>query len=64
MTKTEARRHREGTGGWLPRGVSREQVLRLDRRVLRLWWERLPGTLPVTPSWTRTLWTWWLKLVG
>lgn len=47
-----------------PRGVTREAVLRLDDRALRLWWEKLPGTLPVVPSWTRTLWTLWLRLVG
>lgn len=47
-----------------PPGVTRDEVLRLDRRGLRLWWVRLPGTLPIYPTWRTTLWTWWLRLFG
>ena len=47
-----------------PAEVSREAALRLDARALRLWWVRLPATLPIYPSWRTTLWTWWLRLFG
>ena len=47
-----------------PEGVSRHGALQLDRRALRLWWVRLPATIPIYPAWRTTLWTWWLKLVG
>jgi hypothetical protein len=47
-----------------PEGVTRDAVLRLDQMALKLWWERLPGSLPIIPSWSRTIWLWWLKLVG
>jgi len=47
-----------------PASVTRVAALRLDPLALRLWWVELPGTLPIIPSWTQTLWTWWLRLVG
>lgn len=47
-----------------PAGVARRAALRLDRMALTLWWERLPGTLPIVPSWSRRVWLAWLRLVG
>jgi hypothetical protein len=47
-----------------PEGVTPEAVLRDDREAMQLYWERLPGTLPITPEWRRRLWTWWLKVAG
>jgi hypothetical protein len=47
-----------------PEGVTRDAVLRLDQMALKLWWEELPSSLPIIPSWSRTIWLWWLKLVG
>lgn len=44
-----------------PAGVTREGALTLDPLMLRLWWETLPGALPITPEWTRRLWWLWLK---
>ena len=44
-----------GTGG------TREGVLAGNRVMMRLWWEALPGTLPITPTWTKRLWSLWLK---
>lgn len=45
-----------------PRGVTREGALRLDHVMLRLWWETLPGSLPITSDWGKTLWRIWLRL--
>ncbi len=47
-----------------PEAVQRDGLLRLDRRQLRLYWTRLPGTLQIISPWTRMLWTWWLRLFG
>jgi hypothetical protein len=47
-----------------PDEVRREAVMDLDPRALRLWWERLPGALPITPEWRRALWVLWLRLTG
>lgn len=47
-----------------PEGVTREGALRLDHVMLRLWWEKLPGSLPITTNWTKTVWRVWLKLTG
>ena len=47
-----------------PAGVTAEVILRNDRVVMQLYWERLPGTLPITPEWKRRLWTWWLRVGG
>lgn len=47
-----------------PDGVTREGVLAGDRIMLRLWWERLPGTLPITPDWLRRLWMTWLRIAS
>ena len=44
-----------------PSGVTREGVLAGNRVMMRLWWEALPGTLPITPTWTKRLWLLWLK---
>lgn len=44
-----------------PQGVTREGVLAGDRLMMRLWWEALPGTLPITPGFTKRLWLLWLK---
>ena len=44
-----------------PDGVTREGALRGDALTLRLWWEKLPGTLPITPSWLKHLWLVWLR---
>ena len=45
-------------------GVTPEALLRNDRAAMQLYWEQLPGTLPITPEWRRKLWTWWLKVGG
>ncbi len=47
-----------------PAGVTREGVLAGDRIMLRLWWERLPGTLPITPDWLRRVWMAWLRIAS
>jgi hypothetical protein len=47
-----------------PAGVTPEAILRNDRAAMQLYWEQLPGTLPITPEWQRRLWTWWLKVGG
>lgn len=39
-------------------GVSTDPIL------MRLWWEKLPGTLPIVPGWQRALWTLYLKVTG
>lgn len=44
-----------------PAGVTREGILAGDRIMMRLWWEALPGTLPITPDVTKRLWLLWLK---
>lgn len=44
-----------------PAEVTYEGAMALDPIMLRLWWEALPGTLPITPDWTRRLWMLWLK---
>ena len=48
----------------LPAGVSPEAILRDDAAAMQLYWEQLPGTLPITPDWKKRLWLWWLKAVG
>ncbi len=47
-----------------PAGVTRDGALAGDRIMLRLWWERLPGTLPITPDWLRRLWMAWLRVAS
>jgi len=47
-----------------PPGVTRDGALRLDGVMLRLYWEQLPLSLPITPEWTKTLWRWWLRLTS
>ncbi len=47
-----------------PAGVLPEAILRDDRAAMQLYWEQLPGTLPITPEWKRRLWLWWLKVAG
>ena len=47
-----------------PQGVTREAALRLDHAALRLWWETLPGSIPITSDWGKTLWRLWLKLTA
>lgn len=47
-----------------PDGVTRERLLALDAMALRLWWQELPGSLEVVPSWTRALWMAWLRIFG
>ena len=47
-----------------PAGVTPEAILRNDRAAMQLYWEQLPGTLPITPEWKRRLWTWWLRVGG
>jgi hypothetical protein len=47
-----------------PPGVTPDAILRNDRAAMQLYWEQLPGTLPITPEWKRRLWTWWLKVGG
>ncbi len=47
-----------------PEGVTRLNALALDDVALRLWWQRLPGSLEIVPRWTRGLWTLWLRLFG
>jgi hypothetical protein len=47
-----------------PAGVTPEAILRNDRVAMQLYWEQLPGTLPITPEWRRRLWTWWLRVGG
>jgi hypothetical protein len=47
-----------------PAGVLPEAILRNDGAAMQLYWEQLPGTLPITPEWKRQLWLWWLKVTG
>jgi hypothetical protein len=47
-----------------PAGVLPEAILRNDGAAMQLYWEQLPGTLPITPEWKRRLWLWWLKVTG
>jgi hypothetical protein len=47
-----------------PQGVTRTGVLAGDGIMLRLWWEQLPGTLPITPDWLRRLWMAWLRVAS
>ena len=35
-----------------------------DPWAMKLWWERLPGTLPIVPEWQQRLWTTWLRVMG
>jgi len=35
-----------------------------DPMTMKLWWEKLPGTLPITPEWQQRLWTLWLRIMG
>lgn len=35
-----------------------------DPWAMKLWWEELPGTLPIVPEWQRRLWTTWLRVTG
>ena len=35
-----------------------------DPIAMKLWWQKLPGTLPITPEWQQRLWTLWLRVVG
>ena len=39
-------------------------VFRNDPMLMRLWWEKLPGTLPIVPQWQRTVWMFWLRIAG
>ena len=45
------------------RNATLEAVQR-DPRAMKLWWEQLPGTLPIVPEWQRLLWTTWLRVTG
>lgn len=47
-----------------PEGVTREGILRGDRIMLRLYWEQLPLTYPITPSLVRRVWMAWLKVAS
>jgi hypothetical protein len=47
-----------------PEGVTRTGVLAGDQLMMRLWWERLPGTLPITPDWLRRIWMIWLRVAS
>ena len=47
-----------------PGGVQPEAILRNDAAAMQLYWEQLPGTLPITPDWKRRLWLWRLKVMG
>jgi len=47
-----------------PAGVTRAQALALDGMALRLWWQQLPGSLEIMPTWAQKLWILWLKLAG
>ena len=31
---------------------------------MKVWWTKLPGTLPILPEWETTLWRLWLKVTG
>ena len=35
-----------------------------DPFTMKLWWEKLPGTLPITPEWQQRLWLLWLRITG
>lgn len=47
-----------------PEGVAPEAILRNDRAAMQLYWEKLPGTLPITPDWRKRIRLWWLKVAG
>ena len=47
-----------------PEGMTRAGALSGDPLMLRLWWERLPGTLPITPDWLRRVWMAWLPVAS
>jgi hypothetical protein len=48
----------------LPDGVSRVSIENADPHAMDLYWTKLPGTLPIIPSWQQSLWKFWLKVVG
>ena len=48
----------------LPDGVSRAAIERADAHALQLYWTKLPGTLPIIPSWRQAAWKLWLKIAG
>ncbi len=35
-----------------------------DPMTMKVWWTKLPGTLPILPEWETTLWKLWLKATG
>ena len=35
-----------------------------DPMTMKVWWTKLPGTLPILPEWETTLWKLWLKVTG
>lgn len=48
----------------VPEGQARFAAVYGDPIAMRLWWEKLPGTLPIIPGWQRTLWTLYLRITG
>lgn len=48
----------------LPDGVSRAAIERADAHALQLYWTKLPGTLPIIPSWQQAAWKLWLRIAG
>jgi hypothetical protein len=46
-----------------PAGVAPDALMR-DPYLMRLYWQQLPGTLPIIPEWQRRLWMLWLRLAG
>jgi hypothetical protein len=47
-----------------PEGTTRTGVLAGDALMLRLWWEQLPLTLPITPDRVKRMWMAWLKVAS
>jgi hypothetical protein len=48
----------------VPEGQARFAAIYGDPMSMRLWWEKLPGTLPIIPGWQRSLWMLYLRITG
>ena len=43
---------------------ARASVAAGDPMFMKLWWQKLPGTLPIIPDWQQKVWMLWLKIAG
>ena len=47
-----------------PPAEARASVATGDPVFMKLWWQKLPGTLPIIPEWQQKVWMLWLKVAG